>query len=73
MWSVQFVIESYKGLNDVVAGSDLIFLDLPMQPAIVINSLTAATELMEKRSRNYSDKPIVVMDELYVGIVPFSL
>ena len=73
MWSVPGVLGLYEGLIVIAAGSDLIFLDLPMQPAIVINSLTAATELMEKRSRNYSDKPTVVMDELYVGIAPFSL
>ena len=73
MWSVPGVLGLYEGLIVIAAGSDLIFLDLPMQPAIVINSLTAATELMEKRSRNYSDKPTVVMDELYVGIAPFLL
>ena len=42
----------------------MIFLDLPNQPTIIINTLTAAIELMERRSRNYSDKPVMIMDKL---------
>ena len=56
---------SESALNTYV-GSDLVYLDLPNQPTIIINSLEAANELMERRSRNYSDKPEMVMDKLYV-------
>ena len=34
---------------------------------IVVDSAKAAVDLMDKRARIYSDKPIAVMDELYVG------
>ena len=52
------------------AGSNLIFLDLPNQPTLIVNSLSAAMELMDKRSKNFSDKPAMVMDVLYVQSVP---
>ena len=47
----------------------MVFLDLPSQPTIVLNTWAAAAELMEKRSSNYSDKPVVIMDELCVCVV----
>ncbi|KAF5365441.1 hypothetical protein D9758_010873 [Tetrapyrgos nigripes] len=41
--------------------SDIIHLDLLGTPLIVVNSLEAATELFDKRSSNYSDRPILTM------------
>ncbi|KAJ3552999.1 hypothetical protein NM688_g3851 [Phlebia brevispora] len=45
-------------------GSDIIFLDIPQRPTIVLNSYQATNDLMEKRSRNYSDRPYYRMDDL---------
>ncbi|KAK0469518.1 cytochrome P450 [Desarmillaria tabescens] len=36
---------------------DVIYLDTPGSPTIVLNSAQATTELLEKRSGNYSDRP----------------
>ncbi len=36
---------------------DILYLDTPGNPTIVLNSTQAATDLFEKRSRNYSDRP----------------
>ncbi|KAF5335634.1 hypothetical protein D9758_014794 [Tetrapyrgos nigripes] len=42
-------------------GSDIIHLDLLGTPLIIVNSLKAATELFDKRSSNYSDRPRLTM------------
>ena len=44
--------------------SEIIYVHLPGQAAIIVNSVQVALDLMEKRSRIYSDKPIAIMDEL---------
>ncbi|KAK0500317.1 cytochrome P450 [Armillaria luteobubalina] len=36
---------------------DVIYLDTPGNPTVVINSAEAAVDLLEKRSGNYSDRP----------------
>ena len=43
----------------------MVFLDLPNQPTLIINSFAAANELLDKRSQNYSSRPTFVMDKLY--------
>ena len=40
------------------------YLHLPLQPTIVVNSVDIAFELLEKRSQIYSDRKQTVMDEL---------
>ncbi|KAJ3555937.1 hypothetical protein NM688_g2303 [Phlebia brevispora] len=44
--------------------SDLIYLDLPQQPTVILNTSQAILDLMEGRSKLYADKPPMVMDEL---------
>ena len=46
------------------SGSDILYLRLPGQPAIVVNSVSMAVDLLEKRSENYSDRATVIMDKL---------
>lgn len=36
---------------------DVLYLDTPGNSTVVINSAQAADDLLEKRSRNYSDRP----------------
>ncbi|KAI0082381.1 cytochrome P450 [Panus rudis PR-1116 ss-1] len=43
---------------------DVIYLDLPMQPTVVLGSAKAINDLMEKRSHIYSDRKVTVMDHL---------
>ncbi|KAK7678433.1 hypothetical protein QCA50_018493 [Cerrena zonata] len=43
---------------------DVMFLDLPNQPTIVLNSTEAAFDLLEKRSDIYSDRPVSRMHQL---------
>ncbi len=45
-------------------GSDILFMQLPYQTAIILNTVEAACDLMYKRSSIYSDKPKTIMDEL---------
>ncbi|KAJ3534316.1 hypothetical protein NM688_g7153 [Phlebia brevispora] len=47
-----------------LVGSDFIYLNLPHQPAIILNTSQAILDLMEGRSKLYADKPAMVMDEL---------
>ncbi|KAH8103605.1 CyP450 monooxygenase [Cristinia sonorae] len=44
--------------------SDVIFLDLPMQPTIILGSADAALDLLDKRSNIYSSKSTSVMIDL---------
>ena len=39
---------------------DILYLDTPGNPTVVLNSTQAAADLFEKRSRNYSDRPGMV-------------
>lgn len=43
---------------------DVMFLDLPSMPTVVISSTDIALDLFEKRSAIYSDRPRSAMDEL---------
>ncbi|TCD66265.1 hypothetical protein EIP91_001594 [Steccherinum ochraceum] len=43
---------------------DLVYIDLPMHPAVIIGSYTAAMDLLDKRSGIYSDRSPKVMYEL---------
>ncbi|KAK0223378.1 cytochrome P450 [Armillaria fumosa] len=43
---------------------DVIYLDTPGNPTVVINSAEAAVDLLEKRSGNYSDRPDFTMVHL---------
>ena len=45
--------------------SDVLSITLPGHTIILLNSFKAAPDLMEKRSRIYSDKTVPVMTELY--------
>ena len=54
-------------LVNLCAIGDVIFLRLFSRPTLVLNSLTAARDLLDKRSVKYSDRPrMVLMNELYV-------
>ncbi|KAK0211760.1 hypothetical protein IW262DRAFT_1301679 [Armillaria fumosa] len=37
---------------------DVLYLDTPRSPSVVINSAKAAVDLFDNRARNYSDKPV---------------
>ncbi|KAK0479641.1 cytochrome P450 [Armillaria novae-zelandiae] len=43
---------------------DVLYLDIPGNPTVVINSAKAAEDLFEKRSGNYSDRPDFTMMKL---------
>lgn len=45
---------------------DVVLLDLPVRPIVMLGSLKAANDLLDKRSHIYSDRPQSVMLELYV-------
>ncbi|KAI0796931.1 cytochrome P450 [Abortiporus biennis] len=45
-------------------GSDIVYLDLPSQPMLILNSAKASFDLLEKRSDIYSDRPHSTIDEL---------
>lgn len=44
--------------------SDVVYLNLPMQPTIILGSAKAASDLFEKRSHIYSDRPGFVVLKL---------
>ena len=50
-------------LSDKDLPGDIIFAKLFHKPAIIINSLEIARDLLEKRSVNYSDRPAFVLLE----------
>ncbi len=43
---------------------DILYLDTPGNPTVVLNSAQAAADLFENRSRNYSDRPGMVVDTI---------
>ena len=44
--------------------SKILFMRQGGTPVVILNAFEDAFELMERRSRNYSDKPLTVMDQL---------
>ena len=50
--------------------SDIVFIHLPMQPTLLLTSAQAVSDLMDKRSTIYSDKPATIMDELCASQYP---
>ena len=44
--------------------SDVVFVNVLSQPAVILGSVEAATDLLERRSQIYSDRPQTVMGEL---------
>ena len=43
----------------------MVYMRLPFQPVIILNSTRAALDLMDKRSSIYSDKLFTTLDEMY--------
>ncbi|TCD66655.1 hypothetical protein EIP91_001073 [Steccherinum ochraceum] len=57
--------------------SDIIYLHLPTHPVVVLGSIEAATDLLEKRSQIYSSRPHVEMVKLmtwdfHFGSMPYG-
>ena len=57
-----------NGFPNVSTG-DLIYMDVIGQPVIVINSLKIATDLLDKRSTIYSDRPQITMPKLLSNLL----
>ena len=58
-----FLLVPYLALSSI---GDIVFLDLPSQPTLIISSAKVAFDLMEKRPQIYSDRIPLVMDKLSV-------
>ncbi|TCD62087.1 hypothetical protein EIP91_007487 [Steccherinum ochraceum] len=52
--------------------SDIIYLELPTHPVIVLGSVEVAEELLEKRSHTYSGRPCIYMLELMTWDLHFG-
>lgn len=50
--------------HHLYALGDVIYIQIPKQSIIILGSARAATDLLEKRSDIYSDRPKIVMHEL---------
>ena len=51
--------------SDIEIESDVIYVNLLGQPVIVLNSVAAAVDLLDKKGANYSDRPPFVLLEAY--------
>jgi hypothetical protein len=47
---------------------DVVYVEALGQPIVILGSMQAATDLLEKRSLNTSDRPVLSMPKLYVSI-----
>lgn len=45
-------------------GSDIIYLNILGRPVVILNSVQAANDLMDKRGLNYADRPRFVLFEM---------
>lgn len=45
--------------------SDVLYFNILGRPVVVLNSLKAAVELLDKRGSNYQDRPRFVLFEVY--------
>lgn len=57
--------------------SDIVFIDLPGRPTLILGSVKAATDLLDKRSHLYSDRIPTIMLEMMtrnfaLGFMPYS-
>lgn len=60
------------GLSSLRSG-DIVYVHLPLQPTIVLGSVQAAMDLLDKRSALYSSRQTLVMDGLSVPPHKFCL
>ncbi|KAH8091049.1 cytochrome P450 [Cristinia sonorae] len=61
----------------IIVDSDIIFLDLPMRPVVILGSAKAASDLLEKKAHLYSDRVQSIMVKLMnwdigVGMMPYT-
>lgn len=56
---------TYFTTLNIISSGDTVYSHFFNQEIIVINSEKVATELLEKRSYNYSDRPKLPMNSLY--------
>ena len=54
-------IDGHAKLTQCLGPGDVIFFNLFRTPTLVLNSLTAARDLLDKRSAKYSDRPRMVL------------
>ena len=55
---------NHRSHKMVLGPGDVVYLDLPFQPTLILGSAKASLDLMEKRSHLYSDRVPCRMDEL---------
>lgn len=68
---VSFFILTHLHLNLLNLGN-ILHLRIFNKKIIILNSLEDAVELLERRSKVYSSRPIVPMHKLYVILIPWS-
>ena len=66
-WQRASLLSRRRRSNSLLRGAgDVVFAKIFRRPVLVLNSLRAAQELLEKRSGNYSDRPrLILLAELY--------
>jgi len=70
IWYISFTstIAIYIRLKRRYCAGDVVYINVLGRSVVILNSLQAARELLEKKSLIYSDRPrFVLMAELYVG------
>ena len=63
LWLVFLSLYYMQVIEDNNLG-DLIHVNVFGQPMLIISSRKVATDLMDRRSSNYSDRPVIVGDPL---------
>ena len=51
--------------SEILAASDIVSITVPGMQIVVLNSFKAATDLLEKKSQIYSDRPPSILTKLY--------
>lgn len=59
-----------NGHLDLLNLGNILYLRVFNKKIVILNSLEDAIELLERRSKIYSSRPIVPMHELYVILIP---
>ncbi|KAF8137299.1 cytochrome P450 [Boletus edulis] len=51
---------------------DLVYTQLLGKHIVIINSEKVAKDLLERRSKSYSDRPLLIWDGLQLGLLPYG-
>ena len=70
LWCTRFIFKTSESL--ITSSGDVIYIQLPKQPMLILNSLSDADNMLNKRAGVYSGRPDIFMVNALYALDPSS-